>query len=385
MNARLYDSDIGRFLSADTIIQAPKDSQAYNRYTYVRNNPMMFTDPSGHSWFSKAWKKVKNWVKKNSKFIIATIAAVVTGGFLAPALLGAGGLGLTGAALAVGSGAAAGAVSGAITTGTLKGALKGALFGGISAGAAFGVAELTSSSFAGVNGHSASFLKNGITKATAFKSVAHGLARGAINKLQGGDFKGGFLSGLSSGFDVGTKGYGGIAGRTAIMAIVGGTASALGGGKFSNGAVSGAGVHLFNGEDVVSTMQSLGAYFGGDGSMVDLGAVTKKELQNSTPVINQTTALKNGTAKHINGNLSVNLTGETFHVGDTGVVFNTICSISTCETIYVGFVNSNIPGGSGITSLDSFSDPLGLGIEIWGGKPYFYKPHVWKETYPNQF
>ena len=39
MNARVYDSDIGRFLSADTAIQAPYDSQAYNRYSYVRNNP----------------------------------------------------------------------------------------------------------------------------------------------------------------------------------------------------------------------------------------------------------------------------------------------------------------------------------------------------------
>ncbi|MBD3792377.1 MAG: hypothetical protein IE918_09615 [Campylobacterales bacterium] len=50
---RVYDSDIGRFLSADTIIQAPHDSQSYNRYSYVRNNPLMYTDPSGHSWFSK--------------------------------------------------------------------------------------------------------------------------------------------------------------------------------------------------------------------------------------------------------------------------------------------------------------------------------------------
>ncbi len=43
MNARLYDSDIGRFTSADTIIQAPHDSQSYNRYSYVRNNPLVLT------------------------------------------------------------------------------------------------------------------------------------------------------------------------------------------------------------------------------------------------------------------------------------------------------------------------------------------------------
>ena len=83
---------------------------------------------------------------------------------------------------------------------------------------------------------------------TAMKSMLHGLSRGLIGKWQGGSFKVGFMSGLSSAFDVGTKGYGGFTGRTVIMAVVGGTASALGGGKFSNGAISGAFVHMFNAE-----------------------------------------------------------------------------------------------------------------------------------------
>ena len=51
---------------------------------------------------------------------------------------------------------------------------------------------------------------------------------------------------------LGTKAFGsggtGFSIRTTIMAIVGGTASALGGGKFSNGAISGAFVHMFNAE-----------------------------------------------------------------------------------------------------------------------------------------
>jgi len=37
---RKTDPTIGRFLSADTIIQAPYDTQSYNRYSYVRNNPL---------------------------------------------------------------------------------------------------------------------------------------------------------------------------------------------------------------------------------------------------------------------------------------------------------------------------------------------------------
>ena len=56
------------------------------------------------------------------------------------------------------------------------------------------------------------------------------------------------FSGLGSAFDVGTKGYGTIVGRTSIMAIIGGTFAKLGGGKFANGALSAAFYHLFNGE-----------------------------------------------------------------------------------------------------------------------------------------
>lgn len=61
MNGRVYDAEIGRFLQADPIIQAPTDSQSYNRYAYVRNNPLSLTDSSGYSWLSKTWKKVKKY------------------------------------------------------------------------------------------------------------------------------------------------------------------------------------------------------------------------------------------------------------------------------------------------------------------------------------
>ena len=40
--------EIGRFISPDTIVPEPANPQSYNRYAYVRNNPMNFTDPSGH-------------------------------------------------------------------------------------------------------------------------------------------------------------------------------------------------------------------------------------------------------------------------------------------------------------------------------------------------
>ena len=43
-----FRSGIGRFASADTIVPNPANPQAYNRYSYVENNPLAFKDPSGH-------------------------------------------------------------------------------------------------------------------------------------------------------------------------------------------------------------------------------------------------------------------------------------------------------------------------------------------------
>ncbi|OMH38975.1 RHS repeat-associated core domain-containing protein [Motiliproteus sp. MSK22-1] len=50
MNGRVYDPELGRFLSADPKIQAPLNSQSFNRYSYVVNNPLMYTDPTGFEY-----------------------------------------------------------------------------------------------------------------------------------------------------------------------------------------------------------------------------------------------------------------------------------------------------------------------------------------------
>jgi len=58
---------LGRFLSPDTIVPEPGSPQALNRYAYVYNNPLKYTDPSGHQGCAPAdqacW--VNEWYWKN--------------------------------------------------------------------------------------------------------------------------------------------------------------------------------------------------------------------------------------------------------------------------------------------------------------------------------
>ena len=57
MNGRVYDFNLGRFLSVDPYIQEPGNSQSMNPYSYIMNNPMSGTDPSGYEAETK--KKVR--------------------------------------------------------------------------------------------------------------------------------------------------------------------------------------------------------------------------------------------------------------------------------------------------------------------------------------
>jgi len=55
MNARLYDPLLARSLAPDPFVGSGLTND-FNRYIYARNNPMMYTDPTGKS-FSSWWKK----------------------------------------------------------------------------------------------------------------------------------------------------------------------------------------------------------------------------------------------------------------------------------------------------------------------------------------
>ena len=150
MNGRIYDPTLGRFLQADPIIQAPTDSQSYNRYTYGFNNHLSGTDPSGYGWLSDTWKKIKKvvipivavvaayygytqgleWLSSTATISTATTATTTTAfGTVATTSTVTSTFSYATTGAYVGAGAISGAVSGAIMTGSLRGAVVGAFTG----------------------------------------------------------------------------------------------------------------------------------------------------------------------------------------------------------------------------------------------------------------
>lgn len=249
MNGRIYDPTLGRMLQADPFIQAPLNSQNYNRYSYVINNPMSYTDPSGFNFFED--------LVKGAGFLVGS-AAGPAGGYAQAAIDHnvhkwiSNSQGLT-------------------TTGALVVGIVTAKFCGE---CSIGFSALYTSNMASYNGASTSeaFHAGGRTAAVAgiFYGIGqtfnastgfyetggvehiatHAVAGGVISVAQGGKFGHGFFS---AGFTKYAGGYlpqggglGGIAVGTIASAVIGGTASAISGGKFANGAYTGAFQYLFN-------------------------------------------------------------------------------------------------------------------------------------------
>ena len=265
MNGRLYDPELGRMLSPDPYVQVPEYSQNFNRYSYVMNNPLNLTDPTGFSWLGDAFHDVGGWLKENWR----TVAVIAVGAFLmfnpiGQAFLGSivSGLytGITGAASIAGmsgglyvagmaavSGSIMGGLNSAVNGGALGDVLRGAVVGGIQ-GAITGSILHGWGEAAGEAGF--------FSQETALHVAGHGVVGGAANAAMGGKFQDGFISGAVSAAaaDAGAYGFikgggaGAKLGRSLAAGIVGGTASALGGGKFANGAWTAAFQHLLNRE-----------------------------------------------------------------------------------------------------------------------------------------
>ena len=107
--ARYYDAQLGRFITADPTIQHPTDPQDFNRYAYARNNPIVFTDPTGFGF----WKSFFKALAVVAVVVVVVIAVYLVVAFAALAIMNAG------ASLAIGAGVgveAGAAVAGGIST-----------------------------------------------------------------------------------------------------------------------------------------------------------------------------------------------------------------------------------------------------------------------------
>jgi RHS repeat-associated protein len=76
-NARYYDSALGRFTNADTIVPGIGNPQNWDRFGYANNAPIVFSDPTGHAscedmpWeceMTGPYESVLDWVEGNSNW-----------------------------------------------------------------------------------------------------------------------------------------------------------------------------------------------------------------------------------------------------------------------------------------------------------------------------
>jgi hypothetical protein len=139
MNGRIYDPRLGRFLQADPFVDGVQNTQGYNRYSYLGNNPLNATDPTGFFSF-----------KKLLTIVAIVVLSVVTYGAASAWAVGMYGASCTvvcslatasmiggiagGAAAGFVAGVSAAAFSGASFKDSIKTGLKGAATGAITGG-----------------------------------------------------------------------------------------------------------------------------------------------------------------------------------------------------------------------------------------------------------
>ncbi len=83
LNSRYYDSELGRFINADSINNMNINSlNGINLYIYCSNNPIKFTDTEGSNWFTDLWNKTKSFFKRSWDIILGSILSIglVVGG-----------------------------------------------------------------------------------------------------------------------------------------------------------------------------------------------------------------------------------------------------------------------------------------------------------------
>ncbi|MGA9801735.1 MAG: RHS repeat-associated core domain-containing protein [Terriglobales bacterium] len=248
MTGRIYDPRLATFLSVDPLGDQSQTGGDLNPYLYAGGNPLAAIDPTGLDFWSdlgnafsgaaqalgnaissaanavgSAIQNAAQWVGQNWREI-ATVAVIAVVTF---ATAGTGTGPVVAATLA---GAAGDATETALYGGSVQdvigAAIEGAVFGGFSAGLA----------------------NAGLGWETS--ELGHGLLGGFQATMSGQDFGQGFVMGAVSQVNVTSitseylSGWD-VAERVAVSAVVNGVVSEAQGGKFSNGALTGAFEQLY--------------------------------------------------------------------------------------------------------------------------------------------
>jgi RHS repeat-associated protein len=233
MNGRLYDPVLSRMLSADPFVPgAGNNPQGLNRYAYVFNNPLRYTDPDGFKPF---------WKKKWFRTVVAVAASIYAGHVAGQWMMGyadlAGSTAFAAAstpesvALLSGTGYAAAGAAGGFTGGLIaSGGNLEAAFAGAVTGAAFGAAGSLGSTGEVVTGHAAAGCLSGVVQ-------GGGCGRGAASAVVG----------KAVTLGIGGPSYSQDGPRKFVAAtLAGGISSKVAGGHFGTGAQTAAFGYLFN-------------------------------------------------------------------------------------------------------------------------------------------
>ena len=232
MNGRVYDPMLGRFGTPDPMTENPFSTQGWNRYSYVGNSPLNFTDPSGYCFMGCFWQKP-------FKALGALLRRVP----------------IIGQILTVAAGLICGPVCSSITSAVVTGLASGDLGLALKAGL---ISMATAAAFTAVGDMTGAFpgtldkelLGHGplefMSEAHVFNIAGHAAVGCGSAVASGGKCGPGALSGAIGSF-AGPM-FHGLKSEAKLIATatVGGLASVAGGGKFGNGAVTAAFGYLYN-------------------------------------------------------------------------------------------------------------------------------------------
>ncbi|MGH8306686.1 MAG: RHS repeat-associated core domain-containing protein [Gammaproteobacteria bacterium] len=243
MEGRVYDPEVGMFLSPDPNVQYPFSSQGYSRYTYVNDNPLSLSDPSGYfmlGGFLSTGDPMAGFFPQQYGQVIG-IAGPIVGAALNVIPVCEGWCDYLVTAVSQ-------AQAGYLETGSIGAGLRSGVLGGAEAFAFTYVGGQF-----GVNPEGTDLLE---------RSVVEGVIGGAFSSAGGGRFSDGFIGAfagsLSSG-EIGQiggnpnePGYFSAANestRVVLSMLVGGTTSHLTGGNFTEGALAAAFQRIFNDDE----------------------------------------------------------------------------------------------------------------------------------------